>query len=73
MSDSDSRRLEMPQEILKKEFSSECPVCMSVVSVAEDMDLSGILSCPECLSALVVENQSNHTSILEEAPAVGED
>jgi len=40
---------------------------------AEDIQVSELLSCPDCQTLLVVDMVEDHTATLREAPAIEED
>lgn len=55
------------------ELSGNCPICDAVVSAAEDVEESEILSCSDCQSLLVVDRVDTTTFCLKEAPNIEED
>lgn len=53
--------------------AGECPVCGADVLPAESVEESEIISCPTCLSALVVDGLQSNRIVFAEAPQIEED
>ncbi|MEI6309924.1 MAG: hypothetical protein WCP58_09820 [bacterium] len=56
-----------------EQMTAECPTCAGMVPTALDVEVSEILTCPECLNRAVVVRIEQGLAILEEAPAIEED
>lgn len=54
-------------------ISGNCPICESSINPLEDVEVSEILSCPDCQSALVVESIGGSDIQFEQAPLIEED
>jgi lysine biosynthesis protein LysW len=54
-------------------LAANCPVCGTDLTLAEDIQVSELLSCPDCQTLLVVDMVEDHTAALREAPAIEED
>ena len=50
-----------------------CPICDAQVSLAQDVEESEIITCPDCHSRLVVEKVKGSKVSLSKAPEVEED
>lgn len=50
-----------------------CPVCEGELKANKDVQISEILSCPDCNSLLVVDYIEDHTINLKKAPQIEED
>lgn len=55
------------------QFNGTCPVCEGKLNAKEDIQISEILTCPDCNSLLVVESIEDHTINLKQAPPIEED
>jgi len=53
-------------------YSASCPVCSAQVNLADDVEESEVVTCPDCQTSLVVEQVSPQPSLVE-APQVDED
>ena len=49
-----------------------CPICAGVIQLTTQLEISEIISCPECGNRLVVESVGE-TLVLSEAPEIDED
>ncbi len=49
-----------------------CPICDGVIQLTSQLEVSEIISCPECGNRLVVESTEG-TLALSEAPEIDED
>lgn len=58
---------------MTQNFSSNCPICDSLIQLPNDVEESEILNCPDCRNAIVVARLENGSAILEVAPQVEED
>lgn len=54
-------------------LNGTCPICEANLRVNEDVQISEILSCPDCSSFLFVESKKDHTISLKKAPEIEED
>jgi len=54
-------------------LSATCPVCGTDLILKEDIQVSELLSCPDCQTLLVVDFIEDHSAALREAPAIEED
>ncbi len=55
------------------QLNGTCPICEANLRVNEDVEISEILSCPDCNTLLVVEAKEDHTITLKKAPEIEED
>lgn len=55
------------------EFKGTCPICEANLKVKEDVQVSEVLSCPDCNSLLVVDSIEDHSLFLKIAPEIEED
>ena len=53
--------------------SVPCPICGALIKIKNDIEESGIISCPDCLSRLVVEKIEDNKVTLTQAPEIEED
>ncbi len=56
-----------------EEMKTECPTCGGKVPIACDVEVSEILTCPECHNRVVVASIGQGLVVLEEAPVIEED
>jgi len=54
-------------------LNGTCPICEANLRVNEDVQISEILTCPDCNSLLVIESIEDHTISLTKAPEIEED
>ncbi|MBI4226254.1 lysine biosynthesis protein LysW [Candidatus Roizmanbacteria bacterium] len=53
-------------------FKTPCPICDATLNLS-DVEVTEIVSCPECRSRLVIGKIKSNQIQLSEAPAVDED
>jgi lysine biosynthesis protein LysW len=61
------------QQHMERIPEGECPVCGADVLPTESVEESEILSCPTCLSMLVVDDLGPGRIVFKEAPQIEED
>jgi Zn-finger nucleic acid-binding protein len=61
------------ERIEEMSLRGNCPLCAALILRSAAVDETEILSCPECLSMLVVDRLEGNNLILGEAPEIEED